>query len=120
MMDSLAELLDLAQQARHLVAKNDERRARKLPSKQLMLEPEQFLAFVRYCEREWIPVVERLPRHMQEVLGVIVAPAELDVPFVHIVHLNERRQQWQLGGFDDYDIDVEVSHWMALPPLPGA
>jgi hypothetical protein len=116
---SHAEMLDIARQARHLVTKNDERRARKLPSKQLMIEPEQFLAFLRYCEREWIPVGERLPRHIEEVLGVIVAPAHIGVPFAHIVMWNERRQKWQLGGFDDDDIDVEVSHWMPVPPLPG-
>jgi hypothetical protein len=70
---------------------------------------------------QWIAVSERLPTHIHSVLIRVTKEGRSlsDLPYTDIGIYNDRRGKWQMNDGDGDDIDVEVSHWMPLPPAPG-
>lgn len=65
----------------------------------------------------WIAVTERLPTHVYSVIMWVVGPLNVlpCAPLREVGIYNSNRGKWQLGGYADDDIDVEVTHWMDLP-----
>jgi hypothetical protein len=67
----------------------------------------------------WVAVTECLPMDMCTVLVWITGPETVtcEEPFVEIGAYNPERGNWQCYLYGE-ERDVEVSHWMALPPYP--
>lgn len=67
----------------------------------------------------WVAVSECLPLDMCTVLVWITGPENVtcEEPFLEIGAYNPERGTWQCYLYGE-EQDVQVSHWMALPPYP--
>jgi len=69
-------------------------------------------------ERKWIPVNERLPETMKEVL-VFTKYGQYKVMYEKLNAQPGYFQQWDGTAIDNREIDSDnVTHWMPIPETP--